>query len=34
MFGPEGKGFARLNIATTRDLLEETVRRIAAGVGR
>jgi cystathionine beta-lyase len=28
-FGAQGKGFARLNIATTRALLEEAVRRIA-----
>ncbi len=34
MFGVEGRGFARLNIATTRDLLEEAVRRMVAGVGR
>ena len=34
MFGAEGRGFARLNIATTRDLLEEAVRRMVAGVGR
>jgi cystathionine beta-lyase len=30
MFGAEGKGFARLNIATPRHLLEEAVRRMAA----
>lgn len=30
MFGAEGKGFARLNIATTRALLEEAVRRMAS----
>ena len=30
-FGAEGKGFARLNLATTRALLEEAVRRIAIG---
>lgn len=29
MFGDEGKGFARLNIATSRSLLEEAVRRMA-----
>jgi len=29
MFGSQGAGFARLNIATTRALLEEAVRRIA-----
>ena len=28
-FGAEGKGFARLNLATTRGLLEEGVRRMA-----
>jgi cystathionine beta-lyase len=32
-FGEQGKGFARLNIATTRSLLEEAVRRIARAVG-
>jgi cystathionine beta-lyase len=30
-FGAEGVGFARLNIATTRDLLEEAVRRVSVG---
>jgi cystathionine beta-lyase len=30
MFGSQGAGFARLNIATTRALLEEAVRRIAS----
>lgn len=29
LFGTQGNGFARLNIATTRTLLEEAVRRIA-----
>jgi cystathionine beta-lyase len=29
-FGREGSGFARLNIATTRALLEEAVRRMAS----
>lgn len=29
-FGPQGEGFARLNIATTRSLLEEAVRRMAS----
>jgi cystathionine beta-lyase len=29
-FGTQGNGFARLNIATTRTLLEEAVRRMAA----
>lgn len=29
-FGREGEGFARLNIATTRSLLEEAVRRMAS----
>lgn len=29
MFGPGGEGFARLNIATSRGLLEEAVRRMA-----
>jgi cysteine-S-conjugate beta-lyase len=32
MFGAQGKGFARLNIATSRGLLEEAVRRMAAAV--
>lgn len=32
MFGAEGKGFARLNIACPRGLLEEAVRRMAAAV--
>jgi cystathionine beta-lyase len=31
-FGDEGRGFARLNLATTRGLLEEAVRRMAAAV--
>jgi cystathionine beta-lyase len=31
-FGPEGKGFARLNIATTAPLLEEAVRRMSAAL--
>jgi Bifunctional PLP-dependent enzyme with beta-cystathionase and maltose regulon repressor activities len=29
MFGPEGAGFARLNVATPRALLEEGLGRIA-----
>jgi cysteine-S-conjugate beta-lyase len=29
MFGPGGEGFARLNLATSRGLLEEAVRRMA-----
>jgi cystathionine beta-lyase len=32
MFGREGEGFARLNIATSRGLLEEAVRRMASVV--
>ncbi|GAC1524169.1 MAG: aminotransferase class I/II-fold pyridoxal phosphate-dependent enzyme [Polyangiales bacterium] len=32
-FGAQGAGFARLNIATTRALLEEAVRRMAGAVG-
>lgn len=32
-FGSEGKGFARLNIGTSRGLLEEAVARIAATFG-
>lgn len=32
MFGAEGKGFARLNIATSRGLLEEAVRRMASAL--
>lgn len=32
-FGAQGKGFARLNIATTRGLLEEAVRRMARALG-
>lgn len=32
MFGVEGRGFARLNIATSRGLLEEAVRRMASAV--
>lgn len=31
-FGPGGQGFARLNLATSRPLLEEAVRRMATGV--
>lgn len=31
-FGAGGEGFVRLNFATTRDLLEEAVRRMAAAV--
>jgi len=31
-FGPEGRGFARLNIATSRELLEEAVLRMARAV--
>jgi cystathionine beta-lyase len=31
-FGEQGKGFARLNMATTRTLLEEAVKRIGAAV--
>ena len=31
-FGTQGKGFARLNLATTRSLLEEGVRRMATAV--
>jgi cystathionine beta-lyase len=34
MFGAEGRGFARLNIATTDALLEEAVRRMGAALGR
>jgi cysteine-S-conjugate beta-lyase len=33
-FGPQGKGFARLNIGTSPALVEEAVRRIAKGAGR
>lgn len=33
-FGPQGKGFARLNIGTSPALVEEAVKRIAKGVGR
>lgn len=33
-FGPQGAGFARLNFGTSPALLEETVKRIAKGVGR
>jgi len=33
MFGMQGAGFARLNIATTRALLEEAVRRMATALG-
>jgi cystathionine beta-lyase len=32
-FGPHGAGFARLNFATTREILDEIVDRIAAAVG-
>lgn len=32
MFGAEGKGFARLNLATSRGLLEEAVRRMGAAL--
>jgi cystathionine beta-lyase len=32
-FGVEGKGFARLNLATSRALLEEAVRRMARAAG-
>jgi cystathionine beta-lyase len=32
-FGTGGDGFARINLATTRTLLEEAVRRMAAAVG-
>jgi cystathionine beta-lyase len=33
-FGPQGAGFARLNIGTSPALVEEAVRRIAKAVGR
>ena len=33
-FGPQGAGFARLNIGTSPALVEEAVDRIAQGVGR
>ncbi len=33
-FGPQGAGFARLNIGTSPALVEEAVKRIAKGVGR
>jgi cystathionine beta-lyase len=33
-FGPQGAGFARLNIGTSPALVEEAVRRIALAVGR
>ncbi len=33
-FGPQGKGFARLNIGTSPALVEEAVKRIAKAVGR
>ncbi|HVW47052.1 MAG TPA: aminotransferase class I/II-fold pyridoxal phosphate-dependent enzyme [Solirubrobacterales bacterium] len=33
-FGPQGKGFARLNIGTSPALVEEAVRRIGKAVGR
>ncbi len=32
-FGPEGAGFARLNFATSREILDEIVDRIVAAVG-
>jgi cystathionine beta-lyase len=31
-FGPQGAGFARLNVGTTPDLVEEAVRRLAAAL--
>jgi cysteine-S-conjugate beta-lyase len=34
MFGPQGKGHARLNIGTSPALVEEAVRRIGKAVGR
>jgi cysteine-S-conjugate beta-lyase len=33
-YGPQGKGFARLNIGTSPALVEEAVRRIGKAVGR
>jgi cysteine-S-conjugate beta-lyase len=33
-FGPQGAGFARLNLGTSPALVEEAVRRIAVAVGR
>jgi cysteine-S-conjugate beta-lyase len=33
-FGPQGKGFARLNIGTSPALVEEAVKRIGKAVGR
>ena len=33
-FGPQGAGFARLNIGTSPALVEEAVQRIARAVGR
>jgi cystathionine beta-lyase len=33
-FGPQGKGFARLNIGTSPALVEEAVKRIGRAVGR
>jgi cystathionine beta-lyase len=33
-FGPQGKGFARLNIGTSPALVEEAVKRIVKGAGR
>jgi cysteine-S-conjugate beta-lyase len=33
-FGPQGKGFVRLNIGTSPALVEEAVKRIEKGVGR
>ncbi|MGH8794325.1 MAG: MalY/PatB family protein [Stackebrandtia sp.] len=32
-FGPEGTGFARLNLATSRDVIAEAVRRMAKVIG-
>jgi len=34
VFGPQGKGFARLNIGTSPALVEEAVKRIGKAVGR
>jgi len=31
-FGPQGAGFARLNVGTTPELVEEAVRRLAAAL--
>jgi cystathionine beta-lyase len=33
-FGAQGAGFARLNVGTTPDLVEEAVRRVAAALTR